>query len=344
MNARKKEVVAKALDDATRQAFEEEKRNIASQKRAAQTTSINKLSTGSDGIFNRAYDDENVGVVADFNNMDNIINFSHIPTLRIHKNHPKDQILEDPKSAVQTRGKIQKASSAQQALETAILSTTEEGLQAISATIDGHEKLITEDSLRRHLKLDDAEGISSLSNEEIFEQLAHMGSKKTAWDQFSSNIATALICLATSRRFNFSKFIFEASLRIGYPPNTYCIPTRFIELLLNKQQRPLRCIMEETASMPHDSPLHDVHSHGSAEGSVQQHSKETEYKLKSSNPRSKGKDFLSDDEEIAKDSSKQGGRFLKIYLGRWGKKKESEFNAEHKQELYKKKEEEKKKD
>ncbi|GJW18669.1 putative ribonuclease H-like domain-containing protein [Tanacetum coccineum] len=32
------EVVAKALDDATRQAFEEEKRNIASQKRANQTT------------------------------------------------------------------------------------------------------------------------------------------------------------------------------------------------------------------------------------------------------------------------------------------------------------------
>ncbi|GKD01496.1 hypothetical protein Tco_1171770 [Tanacetum coccineum] len=28
---------------------------------------------------------------------------------------------------------------------------------------------------------------------------------------------------------------------------------------------------KETASMPHDSPLYDVHSHGSAEGSVQQH-------------------------------------------------------------------------
>ncbi|GKF87836.1 hypothetical protein Tco_0258713, partial [Tanacetum coccineum] len=50
-----------------------------------------------------------------------------------------------------------------------------EGLQAISATIDGHEKLITKDSLRRHLKLEDAEGISSLSNKEIFEQLAHIG-------------------------------------------------------------------------------------------------------------------------------------------------------------------------
>ncbi|GJR91085.1 putative ribonuclease H-like domain-containing protein [Tanacetum coccineum] len=174
------EVVAKALDDATRQVFEEEKRNIASQKRAAQTTSTNKLSTGrpsvrtattpygsaastptganagessfvylgekipfdastllnadlpidlnmpnledesdafsSDGIFNGAYDDENVGAMADFNNMDDTINVSPILTLIIHKDHPKDQILGDPKLAVQTRGKIQKASSAQQTL------------------------------------------------------------------------------------------------------------------------------------------------------------------------------------------------------------------------------------
>ncbi|GKG20227.1 hypothetical protein Tco_0380028, partial [Tanacetum coccineum] len=82
------EVVAKALDDATRQAFEEEKRNITSQKRATQATSANKLSTvrssvstattpyvciastpsganaedasdafSNDGIFNGAYDD-----------------------------------------------------------------------------------------------------------------------------------------------------------------------------------------------------------------------------------------------------------------------------------------------
>ncbi|GJU93860.1 putative ribonuclease H-like domain-containing protein [Tanacetum coccineum] len=69
-----------------------------------------------DGIFNGAYDDETVGAVADFNNMDATINVSPIPTLRIHKDHLKDQILGDPKSAVQTRGKIQKASSAQQAL------------------------------------------------------------------------------------------------------------------------------------------------------------------------------------------------------------------------------------
>ncbi|GJV76502.1 hypothetical protein Tco_1508086, partial [Tanacetum coccineum] len=70
----------------------------------------------SDGIFNGAYDDETVCAVADFNNMDATINVSPIPTLRIHKDYPKDQILGDPKSVVQTRGKIQKDSLAQQAL------------------------------------------------------------------------------------------------------------------------------------------------------------------------------------------------------------------------------------
>ncbi|GKG18848.1 hypothetical protein Tco_0375947, partial [Tanacetum coccineum] len=67
-----------------------------------------------DGIFNGAYDDEDVGAVADFNNMDNTIAVSPIPTLKIHKDHPKGQILGDPTSAVQTRGKIQKASSKSQ--------------------------------------------------------------------------------------------------------------------------------------------------------------------------------------------------------------------------------------
>ncbi|GKG50312.1 hypothetical protein Tco_0521412, partial [Tanacetum coccineum] len=75
------------------------------------------LSHPNDGIFNGSYDDdEDVGAVADFNNMDNIIAVSPISTLKIHKDHPKGQILGDPTSAVQTRGKIQKASSAQQSL------------------------------------------------------------------------------------------------------------------------------------------------------------------------------------------------------------------------------------
>ncbi|GJY76992.1 putative ribonuclease H-like domain-containing protein [Tanacetum coccineum] len=69
-----------------------------------------------DGIFSGAYDDDAVGAKDDFNNMDNTIDVSPIPTLRVYKDHPKGQILRDPKLAVQTRGKIQKASSVQQAL------------------------------------------------------------------------------------------------------------------------------------------------------------------------------------------------------------------------------------
>ncbi|GKB97010.1 putative ribonuclease H-like domain-containing protein [Tanacetum coccineum] len=144
------ELAAKAMDDISRQAFKEEKRRIASQKKATQATSTNKLSTdrpsvstdrpfvstnrsnsaastptganagessfvylggkipidastlpnadlpidpnmseledssdtlSNDGIFNRAYDDnEDVGAVADFNNMDNTIAVSLIPS------------------------------------------------------------------------------------------------------------------------------------------------------------------------------------------------------------------------------------------------------------------------
>ncbi|GJT17236.1 hypothetical protein Tco_0875942 [Tanacetum coccineum] len=74
----------------------------------------------------------------------------------------------------------------------------------------------TEGSLRRHLKLADQDGITSIPTTKIFEQLALIGyhtdsdnPKKTAWEQFSSNIATATICLATNRKFNFSKMSFE---------------------------------------------------------------------------------------------------------------------------------------
>ncbi|GJX27432.1 putative ribonuclease H-like domain-containing protein [Tanacetum coccineum] len=57
----------------------------------------------------------------------------------------------------------------------AALSTTKEGVQAITATINGREKTITEVSLRRHLKLEDSEGIYSMANEEIFAQLTNIG-------------------------------------------------------------------------------------------------------------------------------------------------------------------------
>ncbi|GJW97491.1 hypothetical protein Tco_0179299 [Tanacetum coccineum] len=139
--------------------------------------------------------------------------------------------------------------------------------------------------MRIHLSYMMHKEFSSLSNEEIFKNLAHMGyvtnsesltffkghfspqwkffihtilhclsSKQTAWDQFSSNIATALVCLATSMRIT--------SLPSLSPQPQ---PSLSPELIQPTYEA------EETDSMPHDSPLHDVHSHGSAEGSVHQH-------------------------------------------------------------------------
>ncbi|GJZ85041.1 hypothetical protein Tco_0650380 [Tanacetum coccineum] len=154
--------------------------------------------------------------------------------------------------------------------QTASASTSENGEMEITATIDGRVKTVTEASIRRHLKLEDSDGISTLPNTEIFEQLALMGyvsnsdrltfqkghfspqwrflihtilhclsAKKTAWDQFSSNIATAIICLATNRTFNFSKLIFDGMLKNLDNQSKFLMYPRFIQIFLNKHKRQL---------------------------------------------------------------------------------------------------------
>ncbi|GKA62206.1 putative ribonuclease H-like domain-containing protein [Tanacetum coccineum] len=55
------------------------------------------------GIFSGAYDDENVGTEADLNNLETTMSVSPIPTTRIHKDHPKEQIIGDINLATQTR-------------------------------------------------------------------------------------------------------------------------------------------------------------------------------------------------------------------------------------------------
>ncbi|GKB97385.1 ribonuclease H-like domain-containing protein, partial [Tanacetum coccineum] len=55
------------------------------------------------GISSGAYDDEDEGAEADLNNLETTMNASPIPITRIHKDHPKDQIIGDINSATQTR-------------------------------------------------------------------------------------------------------------------------------------------------------------------------------------------------------------------------------------------------
>ncbi|GJT13771.1 putative ribonuclease H-like domain-containing protein [Tanacetum coccineum] len=154
-------------------------------------------------------------------------------------------------------------------LQTAGLSTNVDGVRGITATTDRKVKVfVSEASIRRHLKLEDFDGISSLPTAEIFKQLAlikyaitsnsltfpkghffpqwkffihiilHcLSPKKTAWEQFSSNIATAIIFLATNRTFNFSNFIFEAMVKNLDSKSKFLMYPRFIQIFLNKHKR-----------------------------------------------------------------------------------------------------------
>nr|GEX95061.1 synaptobrevin, longin-like domain protein [Tanacetum cinerariifolium] len=124
------------------------------------------------------------------------------------------------------------------------IETTEEGTK-ILATVDGIVRTVSESSLRRNLKLRDEEGISSLPDVKLFENLTLMGykispnqkftfqdgqfshqwkylihtimqclsPKSTGFNELSSNIATALVCLTTNRTYNFSKMIFDGLVK-----------------------------------------------------------------------------------------------------------------------------------
>nr|GEY52365.1 hypothetical protein [Tanacetum cinerariifolium] len=59
-----------------------------------------------------------VGAEADFNNMDSSTIGSPIPTHRVYLDHPKEEILGDPKSTVQTMGMTKKCSGAHALIET----------------------------------------------------------------------------------------------------------------------------------------------------------------------------------------------------------------------------------
>ncbi|GKE71346.1 hypothetical protein Tco_1529418, partial [Tanacetum coccineum] len=54
-------------------------------------------------IFGNAYDHEDVGANADLNNLGTTMNVSPIPITIIDKDHPKDQIIGDFNSTIQTR-------------------------------------------------------------------------------------------------------------------------------------------------------------------------------------------------------------------------------------------------
>ncbi|GKA86217.1 hypothetical protein Tco_1196734 [Tanacetum coccineum] len=114
------------------------------------------------------------------------------------------------------------------------------GETVIHALIDGKRIVVSETTIISALQFGDEGGVECLLNSTIFEEIARMGYEKpsqkltfykaffspqwkfmihtilqclsvktTTWNEFSSTMASAIICLATNQKFNFSKFILE---------------------------------------------------------------------------------------------------------------------------------------
>nr|GEV08530.1 putative ribonuclease H-like domain-containing protein [Tanacetum cinerariifolium] len=89
----------------------------------------------------------------------------------------------------------------------------------LQALINRKKVTITEDSIRQVLRLDNADSLDCLPNEEIFAELARIGYEKpstklnfrTAWNEFSSSMASAIICLATEDEDVVNEFSVEPS-------------------------------------------------------------------------------------------------------------------------------------
>nr|GFB00623.1 hypothetical protein [Tanacetum cinerariifolium] len=60
---------------------------------------------------------------------------------------------------------------------TTIIKKVNDAIQ-LHALIDGKKVIVTEDGIRRDLRLDDADGVECLPNKEIFAELACMGYEK----------------------------------------------------------------------------------------------------------------------------------------------------------------------
>ncbi|GKA89834.1 hypothetical protein Tco_0811646 [Tanacetum coccineum] len=158
--------------------------------------------------------------------------------------------------------------------QTTSTSTLEDGEVEITATIDGQLKTITEVSLRRHLKLEDADGISSLPNSKFFEQLALMGPKKTAWEQFSSNIATdESFSPIHSNPFEQTSEIASTSQKNLCPiqqgeGSTVLVESHHIPITTPSTSQPPLSSPSRVPTPPHDSPLPGGHTPRSDEGSM----------------------------------------------------------------------------
>ncbi|GKC11146.1 hypothetical protein Tco_1007928 [Tanacetum coccineum] len=95
--------------------------------------------------------------------------------------------------------------------------------------------IISETSIRSDLKLDDVDGTDCLPTATIFAEMEKMGAKTTSWNEFSSTMASAIICLATNQKFNLSKYIFDNMVKNLDGGIKFLMYPRFVQVFLDKQ-------------------------------------------------------------------------------------------------------------
>nr|GEU73036.1 retrovirus-related Pol polyprotein from transposon TNT 1-94 [Tanacetum cinerariifolium] len=103
------------------------------------------------------------------------------------------------------------------------------------ALVDKKKVIITKDTIRSDLCFDYAEGTACLLNEVIFEGLTCIGAKTTAWNEFSSTMASVIICLADNQKFNFSKYIFDNMVKSLEGGIKFYLFLRFLQVFLDNQ-------------------------------------------------------------------------------------------------------------
>nr|GEY67876.1 glutamic acid-rich protein-like [Tanacetum cinerariifolium] len=69
----------------------------------------------------------------------------------------------------------------------------------------------------------------------IYAILQCMSAKRTSWNEFSSSMASAVICLSTGRKFNFSKYIFDSLVRNAGSSTKFYMYLRFLQLMIQTQ-------------------------------------------------------------------------------------------------------------
>ncbi|GJS12167.1 putative ribonuclease H-like domain-containing protein [Tanacetum coccineum] len=155
-------------------------------------------------------------------------------------------------------------------------------MEKLSRMILEKKVIVTETSVRRDLHLEDAEGTDCLPTTTIFAELERIGyekltqkltfykaffspqwkflihtilqclsAKTTEWNEFSSTMASAIICLAKNQKFNFSKYIFDNMVKNLEGGVKFLMYSRFVQIFLDKQVGDI-----STHNRTYDAPCH----------------------------------------------------------------------------------------